>query len=124
MKKVALTTIAFLFAFAILGYADRCSELCNQCEKNPRDIRTCCQAENACYENGRQKCSAARGACKYLEGVGGNGDNGGNDQYFLAFNERRVRREVREGVDKAIRNYQQNFQNPQQPRARVGFGIL
>jgi hypothetical protein len=35
--------------------------------------------------------------------------------------ERQVRQEVIEGVDRAIRNYQQNFQNPQQPR--VGFGI-
>lgn len=95
--------------------ADRCSDLCDECRKSPNDISTCCQAESACHG----KCKGAEDKCDFLKGVGGNGDNYDNNQYFAAFNERQVRQEIREEVNRAIWNYQQNFHNPQQ--ARVGF---
>jgi hypothetical protein len=87
--------------FSVVSYADRCSDLCNECKKSPSDLSTCCQAENACYENKVQKCKAAIDSCKSLEGVGGDGDDYGNNQYRPVF-------------DRDIWNYQQNFQNPPQ----------
>jgi hypothetical protein len=107
MRQLALV-VTLCFAFVVVGHADRCSDLCNECRKS-KHIGICCQAENACYENGRQKCGEAKDKCKSLEGVGESGDNYDNNQYFPAFNERDVRRDVEEGVGRAIHNYQQNL---------------
>lgn len=115
MKQLVLA-VALCFAFVVVSYADRCSDLCNECRKS-QHIGICCQAENACYENGVQKCKDARGNCKSLQGVGGNGDNYDNNQYRAALNERQVRREVEEEVDRSIRNL--NLWNPQ--RQQGGF---
>jgi hypothetical protein len=106
MKQLVLS-VAFCFAFVVVGYADRCSDLCNACRKSPRDISTCCQADIACD----RKCDVAYGKCGSLNSGGGNGDNHDNNQHFPAFNEREVRREVQGGVDRAIWNYQQNQQH-------------
>lgn len=118
MKQLALTVA---LCFAVVGYADRCSDLCNACKRSPRDISTCCQAENACYENGRQNCGEAKGKCKSLEGVGGSGDNYDNNQHYPVFNERWQEQEAREIADRAIYNFQ-NLQQQQWGGGRVVFG--
>jgi hypothetical protein len=102
MRQLALV-VALCFAFVVVGHADRCSDLCNKCRKSPRDICTCCEAENACYKNGRQTYGDADSKCKSLEGVGGSGDNYDNNQYFPAFNERDV------GGGKSSKTYWTNF---------------
>jgi hypothetical protein len=120
MKQLALT-VALCFAFAVVGYADRCSDLCNACKRSPRDISTCCQAESACYRNGVQDCSAAEGKCDSLKFGGGNGDNYDNHQHFPVFNEWRREQEAREVADRAIYNFQ-NLQQQQWGGGGVVFG--
>jgi hypothetical protein len=105
MKRLVLT-VAFCFAFVVVSYADRCSDLCDKCGKSPDDISTCCQADIAC----NRKCAAAYGKCGSFNGGGGNGENHDNNQPFPAFNEREVRQEVQGRVNEAIQNYQQNQQ--------------
>lgn len=112
MKQLVLT-VALSFVFAVVGYADRCSDLCNDCT-NKRDVSTCCQALSAC--NG--KCDAAQKNCPLERGGDGNGDDYNNRQHFPAMNERQVRQEVQRGVDNAI----YNFQNPQQQQGWFGGG--
>jgi hypothetical protein len=105
MKQLILT-VAFCFAFVVVGYADRCSDLCDKCGKT-QNIGICCNAADACNE----KCSIAKQICGSFKGGGGNGENHDNNQHFPAFNEREVRREVQGRVDRAIWNYQQNPQH-------------
>jgi hypothetical protein len=118
MKKLFLT-VALSFVFAVLGYADRCSDLCKACKESPKDVSTCCQALSC-----NKKCVAAQGNCPIERGGGGNGDdyNNNNRQHFPARNERQVRQEAREAVDRAIHNFQ-NFQQQQGLFAGVQFGL-
>jgi hypothetical protein len=112
MKKIVLA-VALCFTFVIVVYADRCSDLCNDCT-NKRDISTCCQALSAC--NG--KCKEARDTCKFVGSGDGNGDDHNNRKHFPVMNERQVRQEAGEAVDRAIHNF--NFQNPQQQQGWFG----
>jgi hypothetical protein len=116
--KQLFFTVALCFVFAVVGYADGCSDLCNACQKSPTDIRTCCKAESACYQNGAQKCGAAEGKCELLKSRGGDGDDYNNRQHFPVMNERRVRQEIERQVDNDINDYR-NFQ---QQQAQLGRG--
>ncbi|MDR3257153.1 MAG: hypothetical protein LBT18_05910 [Endomicrobium sp.] len=59
MKKFVLAVL-LCCAFAGVGNAERCSELCAACEKSQsKDIKTCCKAETACHGN----CDAVKYPC-------------------------------------------------------------
>jgi hypothetical protein len=112
MRQLVLA-VALCFVFAVVGYADRCSDLCDKC-KRTRSNNVCCLAHRACAGFCKD---ASEKNCQQSDSNNNNEDDNRRRQPVFAPNfDREVRREIQRDDDRAILNFNQN-------QIRVGFGV-